>query len=42
MTSIEAYGRGYVAIDVQLLVSLLDGEDHRDFLRLLGALEILK
>jgi hypothetical protein len=28
MTSIEAYGRGYVAIDVQLLVSFLDGEDH--------------
>jgi hypothetical protein len=26
----EAYGRGYVAIDVQLLVSLLDGEDDRD------------
>jgi hypothetical protein len=25
----EAYGRSYVAIDVQLLVNLLDGEDHR-------------
>jgi hypothetical protein len=25
---------GYVAIDIQLLVSLLDGEDHKDFLRL--------
>jgi hypothetical protein len=36
VTSIEAYGRGYVAIDVQLLVSLLDGEDHKE-----GALEIL-
>jgi hypothetical protein len=34
VTSIEAYGCGYVAIDVQLLVSLLDREDHRDFLRL--------
>jgi hypothetical protein len=32
MTSIEAYGCGYVAIAAQLLVSLLDGEDHRDFL----------
>jgi hypothetical protein len=31
---IEAYGRGCVAIGVQLLVSLLDGEDHREFLRL--------
>jgi hypothetical protein len=28
VTSIEAYGHGYVTIDVQLLVSLLDGEDH--------------
>jgi hypothetical protein len=27
----EAYGHGYVAIDVQLLVSLLDGEDYSDF-----------
>jgi hypothetical protein len=34
VTSIEACGCGYVAVDVQLLVSLLDGEDHRDFLRL--------
>jgi hypothetical protein len=33
VTSIEAYERGYVAIDVQLFVSLLDGEDQRDFLR---------
>jgi hypothetical protein len=33
VTSIEAYGHGYVAIDIQLLVSLLDGEDHKDFLR---------
>jgi hypothetical protein len=39
VTSIEAYGHGYVAIDVQ---NLLDGEDHRDFLQLYGALEILK
>jgi hypothetical protein len=31
VTSIEAYGCGYVTIDVQVLVSLLDGED---FLRL--------
>jgi hypothetical protein len=30
VTLIEAYGRGYVAIDVQLLVSLLDGEDHKE------------
>jgi hypothetical protein len=30
VTLIEAYGRGYVAIDVQLLVSLLDGEDQRE------------
>jgi hypothetical protein len=36
VTSIEAYGCGYVAIDVQ---SLLDGEDHRGFLQLYGALE---
>jgi hypothetical protein len=28
VASIEAYGHGYVAIDIQLLVSLLDGEDH--------------
>jgi hypothetical protein len=35
-------GCGYVAIDVQLLVSLLNGEDHIDFLRLEGALEILR
>jgi hypothetical protein len=34
MTLIEAYGRGYVAINVQLLISLLDGEDQRDFLQL--------
>jgi hypothetical protein len=27
-------GLGYVAIDVQLLVNLRDGEDHKDFLRL--------
>jgi hypothetical protein len=27
VTLIEAYGRGYVIIDIQLLVSLLDGED---------------
>jgi hypothetical protein len=37
VTSIEAYGRGYVVIDVQLLVSLLDGElrSHRlrDYIR---------
>jgi hypothetical protein len=26
VTSIEAYGRGFIAIDVQLLVSLLDGD----------------
>jgi hypothetical protein len=31
MASIEAYGHGYVAIDILLLVSLLDGEDHKDF-----------
>jgi hypothetical protein len=31
VTSIEAYGRGYVAIDVQLLVSLLNGETSCDF-----------
>jgi hypothetical protein len=33
VTLIEAYGRGYVTIDVQLLellVSLLDGEGQRD------------
>jgi hypothetical protein len=34
VTSIEAYGRGCVTIDVQLLASLLDGKDQRDFLRL--------
>jgi hypothetical protein len=33
VTSIKAYGRGYVATGVQVLVSLLDGEDQRDFLR---------
>jgi hypothetical protein len=27
VTSVEAYGHGCVAIDVQLLVSLLDDED---------------
>jgi hypothetical protein len=31
MISIEAYVRSYVATDVQLLVSLLGGEDQRDF-----------
>jgi hypothetical protein len=30
LTSIEAYGCGYVTIDAQLLESLLDGEDHKD------------
>jgi hypothetical protein len=34
VTLVEAYGCGYVAIDIQLLVSLLDGEDHKDFLLL--------
>jgi hypothetical protein len=34
MTSIEAYRHGYAAIDIQLLISLLDGEDHKDFLLL--------
>jgi hypothetical protein len=29
---IEADGCSYVNIDTQLLVSLLDGEDHKDFL----------
>jgi hypothetical protein len=33
VTSIKAYGCGYVTIDVQLLVSSLDadGEDHKDW-----------
>jgi hypothetical protein len=34
VTSMETYGRGFVPIDVQLMVSLLDGEDYRDFLQL--------
>jgi hypothetical protein len=31
VTSIYAYGHGYVAIDIQLLVSLLDGESSCDY-----------
>jgi hypothetical protein len=38
VTWIEAYGCGY---DIQLLVSLLDGEDHKDFLQLKAALNFL-
>jgi hypothetical protein len=30
VTSEETNGCGYVTIDVQLLVGLLDGEDHKD------------